>query len=66
MFVSLHTLELLREGFDRIIALRGGRIVWQGPPDQITREILKDVYGTEYQALRLHELPIDPHGSAVR
>jgi phosphonate transport system ATP-binding protein len=66
LLVSLHTLELLREGFDRIVALRGGRIVWQGPPDQITREILKDVYGTEYQALRLHELAIDRQGSAAR
>jgi len=66
LVVSLHTLELLREGFDRILAVRGGRLVWQGRPDQITREILQDVYGTEYQALRLHELSIDRQGSTVR
>jgi phosphonate transport system ATP-binding protein len=66
LVVSLHTLELLREGFDRIIALRGGRVVWQGRPDEITREILQEVYGTEYQALRLNELPIERQGSAVR
>lgn len=58
LLVSLHTLELLREGFDRVIALRGGRLVWQGRPDQITREILQDVYGAEYQALHLDELPL--------
>ena len=63
LIVSLHTLELLREGFDRIVALRGGRLVWQGRPDQITREILKDVYGTEYQALHLDELPIAGGGN---
>jgi phosphonate transport system ATP-binding protein len=58
LVVSLHTLELLREGFDRVVALRGGRIVWQGRPERITREILKDVYGTEYQALHLDELDV--------
>ncbi len=67
LIVSLHTLELLREGFDRIVALRGGRLVWQGRPDQITRELLKDVYGAEYQALHLDELPIGTSpGDAVR
>jgi phosphonate transport system ATP-binding protein len=59
LLVSLHTLELLREGFDRILALRDGRLVWQGPPSQLTRQILKDVYGTEYQALHLDELQLD-------
>ena len=67
MLVSLHTLELLREGFDRVVALRGGRMVWQGRPDQITRELLRDVYGAEYQALHLDELPIDTSpGKAAR
>ena len=65
LVVSLHTLELLREGFDRVLALRGGRLVWQGRPDQITRQILQDVYGTEYQALHLDELAM-PDRSAAR
>ncbi|HEU4420771.1 MAG TPA: ATP-binding cassette domain-containing protein [Planctomycetota bacterium] len=60
LLVSLHTLELLREGFDRVVALRGGRMVWQGRPEQITRELLKDVYGTEYQALHLDEVALAP------
>ncbi len=63
LLVSLHTLELLREGFDRVIALRGGRIVWQGRPNELTREILKDVYGTEYQALHLDDVALVPRGS---
>ena len=58
LLVSLHTLDLLREGFDRVVALRGGRIVWQGEPQQITREILRDVYGAEYRALHLDEVPV--------
>ncbi len=64
LVVSLHTLELLREGFDRVVALRAGRIVWQGPPDRLTRELLRDVYGTEYQALHLDELPIGERTTA--
>lgn len=59
LVVSLHTLELLREGFDRVVALRGGRVVWQGRPGQITRALLQDVYGAEYRALHLDELALD-------
>jgi phosphonate transport system ATP-binding protein len=60
--VSLHTLELLREGFDRVIALREGRLVWQGRPEQISRQLLLDVYGAEYRALHLDELALDDNG----
>jgi len=68
LVVSLHTLELLREGFDRVIALKAGRIVWQGRPGQLTRAILQDVYGAEYQALHLDEVPIanDGNGPGAR
>lgn len=59
LVVSLHTLDLLTEGFDRVVALRAGRIAWQGSPTAITRDILRDVYGAEYRALHLDELPVD-------
>jgi len=59
LVVALHTLELLREGFDRVIALRDGRLVWQGTPRQLTRQLLQDVYGAEYRALHLDEVPLD-------
>jgi phosphonate transport system ATP-binding protein len=64
LLVSLHTLDLLREGFDRVIALRQGRVHWQGRPDQLTRGLLKEVYGAEYQALHLDELELDGNGAA--
>jgi phosphonate transport system ATP-binding protein len=66
LLVSLHTLELLRTGFDRVLALRGGRILWQGTPDRITRALLRDVYGTEYQALHLDELPLEDGAATAR
>jgi phosphonate transport system ATP-binding protein len=59
LLVSLHTLELLSLGFDRVLALRGGRLVWQGAPRQLTRALLRDVYGAEYQALRLDDVALD-------
>src|SRR5262249_60116448 len=59
LLVSLHTLELLSLGFDRVLALRGGRLVWQGRPQQLTRALLRDVYGAEYQALRLDDVPLE-------
>jgi phosphonate transport system ATP-binding protein len=57
LLVAMHTLELLDAGFDRVIALRGGRIVWQGRPEQLTHAILRDVYEAEYQALQLASEP---------
>jgi len=54
--VSLHSLELLAEGFDRVLALRAGELVFDGPPAQLSRELLQDVYGTEYRTLHLEDL----------
>jgi phosphonate transport system ATP-binding protein len=58
LIVSLHSLELLGEGFDRILALRAGKLIWEGRPEQLGRDVLQDVYGTEYRALHLDELPL--------
>ncbi|MFH7319379.1 phosphonate ABC transporter ATP-binding protein [Desulfurivibrio sp. D14AmB] len=51
LLVNLHTLELLQGHFQRVIALKEGRLFWQGPPEQLNREVLRELYGTEYQAL---------------
>ncbi len=53
LVTSLHSLELLGERFDRILALRGGRLCWDGTPAQLDREVLREVYGAEYQGLDL-------------
>lgn len=47
LVVSLHSLSLLDEGFDRILAMRDGRIVHDGPPSSLSKKLLQDVYGTE-------------------
>lgn len=59
LVVSLHTLDLLDEHFDRLIALREGRVFWQGRPAQLTRELLRDLYGAEYRALHLDDVKIE-------
>lgn len=58
LVVNLHTLDLLQSGFTRIVALRDGELFWSGRPDEISREMLQELYGAEYKALHLEELPI--------
>ena len=56
--VSLHSLDLLGEHFDRVLALREGRLVHDGPPSSLTRQILQEVYGAEYRSLHLDEIEL--------
>ncbi|MGM0622858.1 MAG: phosphonate ABC transporter ATP-binding protein [Campylobacterota bacterium] len=53
MIVNLHTLELLEGNFDRVIALQNGKLFWQGTPKEIDKELLFDLYGSEYKALEI-------------
>jgi len=47
LVVSLHSLSLLDEGFDRVLAMRAGRIRHDGPPESLTKALLEEVYGAE-------------------
>lgn len=60
LVVSLHTLEMLGSGFDRILALRDGRLVWDGAPTALDQSVLKQVYGAEYQSLQLADFAAEP------
>lgn len=42
--VSLHTLELTREYADRIVGLREGRIVFDGPAGELTDPAVEEIY----------------------
>lgn len=42
--VSLHTLELTREYADRIVGLRAGRIVFDGPAGELTETVVEEIY----------------------
>jgi len=58
LLVNLHTLDLLQGNFDRVVALRAGRIFWQGDPADISQHLLRELYGTEYRALHLDEMAL--------
>ena len=42
---SLHQIDLARAFSDRIIALGGGRVVFDGPPDQLSLDHIARIYG---------------------
>ncbi len=63
LIASLHSLDLLGEGFDRVLALRAGRLVWSGSPTALTRPLLQEVYGTEYRTLHLDDVELGSRGA---
>jgi phosphonate transport system ATP-binding protein len=58
LLVNLHTLDLLRDNFERVVALREGTVFYDGAPEGLTREKLKELYGAEYRALHLDDVAL--------
>ena len=50
--VSLHQVELARRFADRVLGVRAGRIVFDGPPAALDDRALHAVYGTEGEVAR--------------
>jgi phosphonate transport system ATP-binding protein len=50
--ISLHQVEYARRFADRIIGLRGGRVVFDGPPDALDEETLGAIYSDHPPVLR--------------
>lgn len=44
---TLNDVEQARRHFPRVIALRSGRLVFDGPPEGLTDEVIERVYGRE-------------------
>jgi len=63
LLVSLHALDLLGGHVDRVIALSGGNIAWQGPPEALSQPVLRRVYGAEYESLRLADVALGKGGA---
>lgn len=49
LVVSLHSLDLLDRGFERVVALRDGRVHWDGAPTDLDATVLQSLYGAEYR-----------------
>ncbi|MCK5941486.1 MAG: ATP-binding cassette domain-containing protein, partial [Planctomycetes bacterium] len=47
LICSLHSLALLDAGFDRVVALRGGAVCFDGVPAELDRGRLREIYGAE-------------------
>lgn len=58
LLINLHTLDLLQGNFNRVVALRAGRVFWQGAPAEISQHLLRELYGAEYRALHLDDLAL--------
>jgi phosphonate transport system ATP-binding protein len=47
VLVNLHTLDTARAYCHRIIAMRDGRMFFDGTPQQLTDDVVRDIYGSE-------------------
>ena len=45
VLVNLHDLTTARSYCDRIVALNAGRVVFDGPPAELTAARIREVYG---------------------
>lgn len=45
MIVNIHNVELARRFAQRIVGMAGGELVYAGPPDSLTDDILRRIYG---------------------
>lgn len=47
VLINIHHVDLALQYADRIIGIRAGKIVYDGPSSEITNDILKTIYGRE-------------------
>lgn len=53
LLVSLHQVDYARAYFDRVVAMRAGEIVFDGPADRLTPSFLTELYGASAEELIL-------------
>ena len=59
ILVSLHQVEYARRYCKRTIAMRDGRIVYDGPSTALSNSFLAELYGTASEELVLPDGPVD-------
>jgi phosphonate transport system ATP-binding protein len=60
LLVSLHHVGLARRFCERVIALRDGALVFDGPAAQLTPSFLRELYGTAVEELQTDDTPSEP------
>jgi phosphonate transport system ATP-binding protein len=46
---NLHTLDTARSYCDRVVGMRQGKVVFDGPPTELSRDVVRDIYGAEQE-----------------
>ena len=54
MVVSLHDVDLARRYCSRVVALKQGQVVFDGPSGDLTKELLHQLYGPQTATLLTH------------
>ena len=44
---NLHTLDTARRYCDRVIGMRAGQMVFDGPPSELTTDVAREIYGAD-------------------
>ncbi|MBL8328790.1 MAG: phosphonate ABC transporter ATP-binding protein [Rubrivivax sp.] len=60
LLVSLHHVGLARRYCERVLALRDGALVFDGPTTQLSPAFLRDLYGTAVEELQTDDPPSEP------
>lgn len=47
VITNLHTLDTARSYCERIIGMQGGRVVFDGTPEQLTEDAAREIYGAD-------------------
>jgi len=50
---NLHFLSLVRTYGTRVVALKQGKLIFQGKPEEITQEWFKEIYGEEAEEVEI-------------
>ncbi|WP_066739092.1 phosphonate ABC transporter ATP-binding protein [Cupriavidus sp. D384] len=58
--VSLHQVDVAMRYCPRVVALRNGKVVYDGPSAALTPKMLRDLYGTEADELLHDSVPDEP------
>ena len=44
VLINIHHVDLALEYADRVIGIRKGEVVYDGPSDQVTQDVLDEIY----------------------
>ena len=55
VITNLHTLDTARNYCERIIGMAQGRVVFDGTPDELTIEVVREIYGSDSTGAEIDE-----------